>query len=80
MSKFRLLAKESAGSSYYRHENAPFSAFIIYICHFCSRPTFLDGSGEQIPSVAFGNEVNGVDDETVRNLYQEAPKSNFSKL
>jgi len=44
----------------------------IYICHFCSRPTYLDHSGEQIPGTAFGNDVKDITDKVVHDLYNEA--------
>ena len=44
----------------------------IYICHFCSRPTFFDESGEQVPGTAFGNDVKDITDKVVNDLYNEA--------
>ncbi len=47
----------------------------IYICHFCCRPTYFDPAGDQIPGVAFGNDVMDIDDKSVRELYAEARRS-----
>ena len=47
----------------------------IYICHFCSRPTYLDYDGEQIPGIAYGNDVNNIQEESVEKLYQEARRA-----
>jgi hypothetical protein len=47
----------------------------LYICHFCSRPTFFDDSGEQVPGIAFGNDVGDVTDKAVNDLYNEARRA-----
>ncbi|MHB8579036.1 MAG: DUF4145 domain-containing protein [Ignavibacteriaceae bacterium] len=47
----------------------------IYICHFCSRPTYFDWDGEQIPGKAYGNDIENIDEETVDKLYQEARRA-----
>lgn len=49
----------------------------IYICHKCNKPSFFDvhDSGRQTPGKLFGGMVNGIDDEAVKNLYQEARNS-----
>lgn len=45
----------------------------IYICHFCTRPTFFDQEGnKQWPGAAYGNEVQNIDDDLVAKLYKEA--------
>ncbi len=44
----------------------------IYICHFCSRPTYFDTRGDQFPGMAFGGDVADVSDATVHALYNEA--------
>ena len=43
----------------------------IYICHKCTRPTYFDPDGEQIPGIAFGKPVNDMP-ESVNSLYEEA--------
>lgn len=50
----------------------------IYICHFCSRPTYFDWDGEQIPGSAYGNSVNNIDDESIEKLFQEARRTTSS--
>ena len=50
----------------------------IYICHFCSRPTYFDYDGEQIPGSAYGNDVRNIDDEEVEKLFQEARRATSS--
>lgn len=52
----------------------------IYICHQCQKPTFFDiaNGGTQTPGKTFGGEVNGIDDEAVKHLYQES-RNSFAK-
>ncbi len=47
----------------------------IYICHFCTRPTFFDTTGTQFPGTPFGNEVKNIPDKSVNDLYQEARRA-----
>lgn len=50
----------------------------IYICHYCTRPTFFDISDadeEQIPGHPFGNDVQEISDESVFELYKEARRA-----
>ena len=47
----------------------------IYICHFCGRPSYFDTKGDQVPGVAFGNDVNDIDDISVHELYSEARRA-----
>jgi hypothetical protein len=47
----------------------------IYICHFCTRPTFFDFYGKQTPGIAFGGDVKNIEDENVQKLYQEARRA-----
>lgn len=44
----------------------------ICICHFCHKPTYIDMDGKQYPDVAFGNSIDGIDDVSVKSLYEEA--------
>ena len=48
------------------------SSGFIYVCHHCTRPTFFDRTGEQIPGVMHGNPVDGISDKEVAQLYDEA--------
>lgn len=43
----------------------------ILICHYCSRPTYFDIDGNQIPGPIYGNSVFDVP-EKVETLYNEA--------
>ena len=43
----------------------------IYICHFCSRPTYFDNSGTQTPGCPYGDRVENTPQE-VEALYDEA--------
>jgi Domain of unknown function (DUF4145) len=47
----------------------------IYICHLCSRPTFIGYQGEQIPDIKFGGDVEDISDSMVFQLYDEARNS-----
>jgi len=44
----------------------------IYICPNCTKPTFYDFDGKQVPGVKFGNDVQGVTNSGVQQLYNEA--------
>ncbi len=47
----------------------------IYICHFCKKSTYIEGSSgytEQVPGSSFGESVKYIDSEEVRILYDEA--------
>jgi len=44
----------------------------IYICHFCSRPTFFDFNGAQTPGARYGGSVKDISDKSVEALYDEA--------
>jgi hypothetical protein len=46
----------------------------IYICHKCEKPTFFDEDSKQTPGVIFGKDVLDIDDESIKNLYNEARK------
>lgn len=51
----------------------------IYICHHCTKPTFFDLTADtQIPGKRFGDDVSGIDDPGVSNLYNES-RDCFSK-
>jgi len=47
----------------------------IYVCHNCSRPTFIDNDKTQLPGVAFGDVVRDISDDSVRLLYEEARRA-----
>lgn len=44
----------------------------VMICPNCSNPTFIDNNGIQTPNIRLGNEVNGISDEKVKTLYNQA--------
>lgn len=46
----------------------------IYLCHKCTRPTFIDDTqnGKQYPGVVFGNHVSDIPDKGLAWLYDEA--------
>jgi DNA-directed RNA polymerase subunit RPC12/RpoP len=44
----------------------------IYICHQCNKPTFIEGDGTQYPGILIGNLVDGIPDDSVKILYDEA--------
>ena len=54
-----------------KHKGAKPGAFLM-ICPNCTYPTFLPNDEPQVPGVRFGNDVEGVDDESVLTLYNEA--------
>lgn len=47
----------------------------IYVCHNCTRPTFFDIDGDQVPGAAFGSSVKGIPDDSTNKLYEEARKA-----
>ena len=59
--------KEAAPSRHYRDDS---NSHRIYICPFCSQPTYVH-SVTQIPGTAYGNPVGHVPEE-VNHLYDEA--------
>lgn len=44
----------------------------IYICHYCTRPTFIDYDNEQTPNTKFGGDVEDISEPSVLELYDEA--------
>jgi len=67
--------KSLASQRGYSASYAPNWTTWIYICHVCHRPTYFDPAGEQIPGVAFGDEVGDIDDAKVSELYAEARRA-----
>jgi hypothetical protein len=47
----------------------------ILICHFCTKPTFIDNDNKQYPGAIFGDTVSGIGDESVLLLYEEARRT-----
>jgi hypothetical protein len=48
----------------------------IYICHQCNRPTFFDAkNGTQTPGITFGNTVQNITDESLKDIYEEARRA-----
>ena len=47
---------------------------LIYICHYCTNPTYFSKDGKQYPGVAFGSKVENVP-ENIDKLYNEARQS-----
>jgi hypothetical protein len=47
---------------------------IVYLCHQCTRPTFIDftENEKQSPGVVFGNSVQHIPEHSVSALYDEA--------
>lgn len=50
------------------------SAYII-ICHHCHQPTYIDQNGRNHPGASSGNPVNGISDQGVLALYEEARRA-----
>lgn len=44
----------------------------MYVCHFCTQPTYFSPDKKQIPGVAYGNPVHDIPDKSVESLYAEA--------
>jgi len=51
--------------------SAPTIAY-IFICHYCSKPTFFDSNGIQTPGTVSGDPVRDITDASVAKLYDEA--------
>lgn len=47
----------------------------VYLCHYCTKPTFFDSDGTQWPGVAFGSSVKDIPDRSVVELYEEARRA-----
>lgn len=45
---------------------------LIYICHYCHKPTFFTRDGEQTPGSSYGIAINDISDEKILSLYNEA--------
>jgi Domain of unknown function (DUF4145) len=56
-------------------ERPAYGQVLIYICHFCERPTFFDYDRKQSPGVDLGSEIEHISDREVEELYREARKS-----
>jgi hypothetical protein len=62
--------KSVASEMGYYHDNAH---FLVYICHFCQRPTFFNiGYGQQVPGEIFGDDITDISDQKILELYNEA--------
>ncbi|MDP3946515.1 MAG: DUF4145 domain-containing protein [Lutibacter sp.] len=44
----------------------------IYICHFCTRPTFFDSDNKQIPGAKIGNAIKHIINQDIEMLFHEA--------
>ncbi len=47
----------------------------IYICHKCTRPTFFDLEGNQVPGTPFGESLPEIDNRSVNDVYEEARRA-----
>lgn len=56
-------------------QNGSTSVARIHICHYCSRPTFFEDDGTQYPGTVFGEAVDGISDQSVSRIYDEARKA-----
>lgn len=68
-----LASEKGWGASLPETGNSKYRAF-IYICHQCTRPTFVDEDGEVLPGTLFGDVVKYIPDDLVEKLYEEARK------
>lgn len=57
----------------YSIEGVSADAVSIRICHHCSKPTFFNRD-EQTPGSIYGEDVFGIEDQGVKDLYKEARK------
>lgn len=46
----------------------------IYICHRCGSPTFFSNSNYQTPGAIYGKDVEHINDNSVKHLYNEVRK------
>lgn len=44
----------------------------LYYCHNCGKMSFFDDKGNQHPGKKFGSDIEGIDDASVKELYDEA--------
>jgi Domain of unknown function (DUF4145) len=68
------LVSEKGYTAQNAHSPSNPPAGFIYICHFCTNPTFFTHYGAQTPGVVFGDDVADIDEKSVADLYQEARK------
>lgn len=43
-----------------------------YICHQCSKPTYIQYDGVQVPGPVYGQSIKHIPDENIEKLYNEA--------
>lgn len=55
---------------WYANHRSGLTAY-VYVCHKCGKPTFFDINEEQTPGTSFGNDIENIDDESVKDLYKE---------
>lgn len=58
-----------------RQENVNLPRGAIYVCHHCTRPTFLEEDGKQYPGVSYGESVKSISDVSLNEIYEEARKA-----
>jgi hypothetical protein len=58
-----------------KRENSGLQRGSIYVCHYCTRPTFFDEDGKQYPGISYGETVKNVSDTSLNAIYEEARKA-----
>jgi len=64
--------KDVAPSQGYAGDDPGRGTVFIYVCAFCSCPTFFDSKNDQTPKPKMGRDVGGISREDVRKLYDES--------
>lgn len=59
-----------ASEKWWRSNSSPYAH--IYLCHYCGKPSFIDGNWNKTPGTIFGNDVLDIDNKLVEALYREA--------
>ena len=67
----------ASNAGYIGVEQGPRGALFscVYICHYCSQPTYITYDGKQFPGHPYGVEVKDISAKDVADLYKEARNS-----
>jgi len=66
------IAEEDGYIGGYRDHKGTMRVAFIYVCHFCSGPTYFDENEIQSPESRFGETVQHINNPDVHSLYEEA--------
>lgn len=62
----------ASNQGYYTETSHNLETGHIFICHHCTKPTFIDISGNKTPGSSFGNIVEHIPNNEISELFDEA--------